>query len=175
MRHKGMLATVACVAAALVATAVAHAGGGKERVVVDSFVGDYAFAIDCGEFGPYAFENEVAGSGRERVTDVYDENGALLQTVVHFVFRETETNSVSGKTLPLEGAGQVVLDWGTNTRTLTGAVAVGTEPGEGIYVQDTGRITFTLDTREALFVAGPHEGFFAGGIDAVVCPALAEG
>ena len=30
----------------------------------------------------------------------------------------------------------------------------------------------TLDTYEAFFVAGPHEAFFSGGIDPVVCAAL---
>ena len=31
----------------------------------------------------------------------------------------------------------------------------------------------TLDTHEPLFVAGPYEAFFAGGIDYPVCAALA--
>jgi hypothetical protein len=31
-----------------------------------------------------------------------------------------------------------------------------------------------FDTRDPLFVAGPHEGFFAG-VDNLVCAALAEG
>jgi hypothetical protein len=39
-------------------------------------------------------------------------------------------------------------------------------------VQDTGKISMTLDTFEAFFVAGPHEAFFSGGIDPVVCAAL---
>jgi hypothetical protein len=33
----------------------------------------------------------------------------------------------------------------------------------------------TLDTCVAQFFAGPHEAFFAGGIDNLVCVALAEG
>lgn len=66
-----------------------------------------------------------------------------------------------------------VLDWASHTRTLSGNVALGTKPGGGTYIQETGRITMTLDTREALFVAGTHEAFVAGGIDVPVCAALA--
>jgi hypothetical protein len=33
----------------------------------------------------------------------------------------------------------------------------------------------TLDARVAQFVAGPHEAFFGGGIEAVLCKALADG
>jgi hypothetical protein len=172
MRKARKLVAVLGAAAMLVPAGMASAGG-KERVLVESFTESYAFAVDCGDFGPYAFENEVEGSARVRVTDVLDRDGALLQTVFHIVLKETDTNSVSGKSLPLRTAVHEVWDYASNTRTLTGAVFLGTEPGAGTYVQDTGRITMTLDTREAQFVAGPHEAFFGGGIDPVVCEALA--
>ena len=64
-------------------------------------------------------------------------------------------------------------DYASNTRTITGAVFVGNSPG-GKWVQDTGRITMTLDTRIASFVAGPHEAFFATGGSILACAALAE-
>jgi hypothetical protein len=172
MRKGWKLAAALWVAAMFVPAGVAGANG-KERVLVESFTESYAFAVDCGDFGPYAFESEVEGSVRVRVTDVLDRNGALLQTVFHIFLKETDTNSVSGKSLPLRTALHEVWDYASNTRTLSGAVFVGTEPGAGTYVQDTGRITLTLDTREAQFVAGPHEAFFGGGVDPIVCAALA--
>ena len=100
-------------------------------------------------------------------------DGELLQTDLPHRLQETDTNSVSGKSLRLHGAANEVWDYASNTRTITGAVFVGNSPG-GKWVQDTGRITMTLDTRIALFVAGPHEAFFAGGVDLLACPALAE-
>jgi len=68
-----------------------------------------------------------------------------------------------------------VWDYASNTRTLTGAVFMGMRPGKGTYIQDAGRITLTLDTRIAQFVAGKHEAYFGGGVDYAVCRALAAG
>ena len=42
-------------------------------------------------------------------------------------------------------------------------------------IQDAGRITLTLDTRIAQFVAGKHEAYFGSGVDYAVCRALAAG
>jgi hypothetical protein len=162
--------------ALLAATGVAGASNGKQRVVVERLVEEYSFvAVDCGDFGPYAFSIEVEGRLRVSVVDVLADDGSLLQTVFHFVLDETDTNSVSGKNLPLHGVKNEVWDYGSNTVTGTGGVYIGTEPGQGTYVQDTGRIVMTLDTRIAQFVAGPHEAFFGGGIEAVLCAALADG
>ena len=170
MRH-GLVAMAALVAAFAVA-GVAGAEG-NSRVVVESFSESYAFSADCADFGPYAFEIEVEGSVKVRVTDVIAPDGELVQTLIHVVFRETNTNSVSGRSLPLHQAANEVWDYASNTRTITGAVFVGNSPG-GKWVQDTGRITMTLDTRIASFVAGPHEAFFGGGLDVVACSALAR-
>jgi len=68
-----------------------------------------------------------------------------------------------------------VWDYASNTRTLTGAVFMGMRPGKGTYIQDAGRITLTLDTRIAQFVAGKHEAYFGSGVDYAVCRALAAG
>jgi hypothetical protein len=43
----------------------------------------------------------------------------------------------------------------------------------GRLFHDAGLIRMTLDTHELLFVAGPHEVFFGGGIDPLTCAALA--
>ena len=158
---------------ALVLAASAGASNGKTRVVVDRSTSGYADSVDCSEFGPYDFENHFGGTQRVSVTDVYGDDGTLLQTVFHIQLDETETNSKTGATLPLKGRLHEVWDYASNTRTLTGIVYMGNVPGGGTYTQDTGRITMTRDTREVLFLAGPHEAFFAGGIDYPVCAALA--
>lgn len=169
---KSTLATIVLVAVALVASGIAGASNGKERVVFEAFTDSYAGSVDCADYG-FAFEVEYAGDVKVRVTDALSKDGEPLQTIIHVVFRETDTNSVSGRSLPLHQAANEVWDYASNTRTITGAVFVGNSPG-GKWVQDTGRITMTLDTRIASFVAGPHEAFFGGGLDAVACAALAN-
>ncbi len=144
------------------------AAAAKQRVVVDRFSEDYAFAIDCGDFGPYGFDNEVVGHQRVAVTDVLAADGTLLQTVLNIGLTETDANSVTGETLRLKGAVHEVWDYAANTRTISGKVWSGTVPGEGAVIHDVGRIRMTLDTNEVLFVAGPHSVFFSGGIDPVV-------
>lgn len=170
MRHA--YTALAVFVAALAVVGVASASEGKSRIVVASFSESYAFSADCAELGPYAFEIDVVGDVKVRVTDVVAADGELLQTVIHVVFTETDTNSVSGKSLPLHQAANEVWDYASNTRTISGAVFVGNSPA-GKWVQDTGRITMTLDTRIASFVAGPHEAFFGGGLDVIACGALA--
>lgn len=158
----------AAIAASLILAGPAAAASRTERVVVDRFSDTYDLAIDCSEFGPYAFDNLVVGRERVRVTEV-SADGELLQTVFSMTIHETDTNSVTGKVLPLHGTVHEVWDYAENTRTMDGVVWMGNAPGEGSVVQETGRIVMTLDTHEAFFVAGPHPAFFKGGIDPAVC------
>lgn len=167
--RKRIAAAVAIGALGLAGSAAAAA---KQRVVVDRFTDTYADAVDCSEYGPYDFFNEFSGREKVTVTDVLDGEGELLQTVFHLVLQETQTNSVSGGTLALKGAVHEVWDYEANTRTLYGKVWLGTAPGGGTYVQDTGKIVLALDTGEPLAVAGPHEAYFEG-LDNLVCEALA--
>lgn len=170
-----MLKTMAVAAAAgTFALAGSADAAGTKRVVVERSVQSYDFRVDCSRFGPHAFDNVVQGTQRAQVTDIVASDGTVLQTVIHLTFIETDTNSVTGTSLGLKAAVREVLDYSTNTRTMTGNVALGTRPGGGTYIQETGRIIMTLDTYEVSFVAGPHDAFFAGGIDPTVCSALAK-
>ena len=164
----------AALAASLILAGPAVAAPRTERVVVDRFSDTYDFAVDCAEFGPYAFDNHVAGRERVRVTEVRELGGQLLQTIFSITIRETDTNAVTGKTLPLHGTVHEVWDYAANTRELDGVVWMGNAPGEGTVLQDSGQMIMTLDTHEALVVHGPHDVFFEGGIDPVVCGWLAQ-
>lgn len=169
-RHS--LATTLATLCVLASGAPAEAAG-KTRTVVEQFSDTYELTIDCEPFGPYDFDVLVSGREYVTVTEVAAADGTVLQTVVHARFVETNTNSRSGVSLPLKRSAREVWDWGAGVRTITGAVLVGTQHGNGTWVQDTGRITLTIDTDEPVFVAGPHEVFFGGGIDAIGCAALA--
>jgi hypothetical protein len=163
------------VTAVLVATGAATASNGKQRVVVERFVEEFSFVpVDCGDLGPYDFSIRAEGTFRATITDVFGADGTLLQTVLHLQLDETDTNTVSGKSLPLHGAIHEVWDYASNTRTQSGVVFIGTTPGVGTYIQETGRISMTLDTHDVLFLAGPHPAFFEGGIDPAMCAALAD-
>ena len=170
MRRLSIAATAACT----LGLAASAQAAGTQRVVVDRFTEQFEFRVDCSDFGPYNFSNLVAGRQKVTVTEVRDGSGELLQTVFHINVQETETNSETGASLPLKTAIHEIWDYRTNTRTVNGKVFLGTQRGGGTYTHDTGRIVMTLDTREASFVAGPHEAFFGGGIDVPVCAALAD-
>ena len=161
----------------LATAAVAGASNGKQRIVVDRLVDEYSalVVVECADVGPYDFSIEATGTFCASVVDVVADDGSLLQTVFHLSLDETETNSVSGRSLPLHGVVHEVWDYAANTRTVSGVAYIGTERGQGTFMQDAGRITMSLDTHVAEFVAGPHEVFFGGGIDAVLCAALAGG
>ncbi len=158
----------------LAVTGVASASEGRNRVLVERFEDVAAFTVDCAEFGPYPFENLIVGVERGIVTDVYDREGALRQTEIQVHLDETDTNAVTGRSLSLTANARVVFDWIANVRALTGVLWMG-KTSDGMAFQDTGRLVTTLDTREHVFVAGPHEVFLGEGIDAMVCAALAEG
>ena len=160
----------AIVSVVLAFAGVAEAATGTERVR-DRFGGPYAFANPCAPHG-YAFDVLIDGSDRWSITDVFDADGNLLRTVFHISFTETNTNSVTGKTLALHVRAYDVWDYTTNTRTAT-VNTIGRTP-DGKAFQDTGRVVMTLDTREPSFVAGPKDVFFGGGLDKVVCDALAS-
>jgi hypothetical protein len=164
-----MIRGLAIVSAALAFAGAAEAAAGTERVR-DRFGGSYAFANPCAPFG-YAFDVLIDGNDRWSITDVFDADGTLLRTEFHFSFTETNTNSLTGKTLSLRVQFYDVWDYVTNTRTVSSATIARTADGKEF--QDTGRIVMTLDTHEPSFVAGPHEVFFGGGLDKVVCEALA--
>ena len=170
--RKLSLATAAAALCVFGTGASAEAAGTK-RIVVEQFSQTYELAVDCRPFGPYDFDVLVSGREHVTVTDVVADDGSVLQTVVRYRFTETDTNSESGATVPLKRSVHEVWNWGEGTRTVTGAVLIGTQPGGGTWVQDTGLITLTIDTDEPVVVAGPHEAFFGGGLDLIGCVALA--
>lgn len=164
------LAAVVCM---LVLGGSAHAGR-TERVVVAQFAAvPYDLVTDCSQYGAYDFDIAISGVQRGRITNVYAADGTLLRTIIQSGFVETGTNTETQLSVALRGSARDIIDHTTNTRTLSGNVAIGTQPGAGTYFQETGRITIDLATREALFVAGRHDALVAGGFDAALCAAHA--
>ncbi len=141
--------------------------------MVDRFTQSYEDSVDCADVGPYQFEVLFAGRERIEVTEVIAADGTLLQTVLQPRHQRDRRQLRHGRERPAEGSGPRGLGLRVqHPHDLRQGVARH-HPGEGKAFQDTGLITMTLDTHEALSVAGPHEVFFGGGLDAMVCAWLA--
>jgi hypothetical protein len=130
----------------------------------------YEFSVDCNLYG-FAFSNEVKGEESLWVETFYDADGNPVKVVVHDGFIETDTNSVTGKTLAFSQTWVNTFDLVAGTRTVVGKAFLMTDPGEGAVIQDTGRVVF--DTPDhVLFEAGQHAPLH-GDLDQLACTALA--
>jgi hypothetical protein len=166
---------IAAVALITAVPAAPAAAADTSRTVVADFTESYAFVADCSDFGDYAFSVAAVGEQHVRLMTVTDAEGTLLQTVVHSSFSETDTNSVTLASLPLAGTMHELIDHVSGTRTVRGNIARGTQPGEGTYFQESGRIVFFGRAGTVLSAAGRHDAVALGGIDASMCAALAPG
>ena len=176
MTRSSRIAGGAAVALALAGATVAApaSGAGTTRTVVADFSEPYGFAVACAQFGDYAFDLTVQGEQQVRITTVTSAGGTLLRTVTHSSFSETDTNSISGASLPLAGTMNDIVDHEGGTRTVRGDIARGTQPGQGTYFKESGQIVFDGGVGSVVFAAGRHDAIAFGGINASLCAALAE-
>jgi hypothetical protein len=105
------------------------------------------------------------------VETFYGTDGNPVKVVVHGGFIETDTNSVTGKTLPFSQTWVNTYDLVAGTRTVVGKAFAMTDPGKGIVIQDTGRVVFDAPEHTS-FEAGQHEPLH-GDLDEFACSALA--
>jgi hypothetical protein len=160
--------TIVALAAGLVAAAPA---GATPPTREDLGTNPYEFSVDCSPYG-FNFSNIVQGEESLWIETFYDAAGNPIKVVVHDGFTETDTNSVTGKTLPFSQTWINTYDLVTGTRTVVGKEFVMTDPGEGIVIQDTGRNVFDYP-HHVTFDAGIHEVLY-GDIDQLACSALAN-
>jgi hypothetical protein len=90
------------------------------------------------------------------VETFYDADGNPVKVVVHDGFTETDTNSVTGKTLPFTQTWVNTFDPVAGTRTVVGKAFVMTDPGKGAVIHDAGRVVFDAPFHVS-FEAG-HQG-----------------
>ena len=163
----GVIAT-----AALVGTGSAGAGT-PTRENLGLF--PYEFSVDCGPYG-FDFSIEVEGQESVWVETFYGANGEAMRIVVHSSFRETDTNTVSGKALHFRGRIIRTYDLAAGTRTDVGTMFLMTDPGSGVVIQDVGRVVFDAPFHVS-FEAGHHEVLHGGAgshLDELACTALAS-
>jgi hypothetical protein len=163
--------TFAVVATALTAALAVAAPARATTPTRDSRVSiPYSFTIDCSRYG-FDFTNVVQGVETLFVETFYDKDGDAVKLVLHDGFIETDTNSATGKTLPFSQTWVNTFDLLTGTRTIVGKALLMTDPGNGIVIQDTGRVVFDAPEHTA-FEAGQH-GPLHGDLDEFACSALA--
>jgi hypothetical protein len=123
------------------------------------------------------FEIDLETTGTVDGTVFFDDGGEVIKVIVRTRAKDIFTNSVTGKTLVNRGVFQQVFTRidGTDefTHSLVGFRFMGTSPGEGVVLQDVGRIEYSPDEEEILFIAGHHFDV-PGGPDfgALLCAAL---
>jgi hypothetical protein len=159
-------------AAALVATGSAGAGTPARE---DLGLFPYGFSVDC---EPYGFDFGIDVEGQESVVveTFYGASGEPIRIVIHSSFRETDTNTMSGKSLPFRGRMIRTFDLAAGTRTDVGTMFLMTDPGSGIVIQDVGRVAFDASFHVS-FEAGRHEVLHGGAgshLDELACTALAS-
>ena len=162
-RRVAQLALSATIAA-LAAATPAFGRGPQRDHVQQTFEG----VIDCGTFQDTYVDEETGD-----LSWFFDADGKLVRFVVHVSQYSTDVNSVTGLTLHERNHHTSTFDFATDEITLAGAIVHATLPGEGVVIQDVGRLRFSVSADGALdftFVAGPHDALIG---DRTVCDALA--
>jgi hypothetical protein len=123
------------------------------------------------------FEIGLETTGTFDVTVFFDEAGEVVKVLTQTRATDIFTNSVTGKTLTNRGVFQEIFtridDTDDFTHVLVGFRFMGTSPGEGLILQDVGRIVYSPNEEEILFLAGQHKVSEGVDFEAVLCAALA--
>lgn len=163
------VALVVAAAALTVTLAIASAAQATPPTRDDIGSIPYSFTVDCSPYG-FDFANIVQGVESLWIETFYDADGNPVKVVVHDGFIETDTNSVTGKTLGLSQKWVNTFELVAGTRTVVGKAFVMTDPGKGIVIQDTGRVVFDAPEHTS-FEAGQHKPLH-GDLDQLACIAL---
>ncbi len=169
MRRRFLLVALAAVAA--IATAGA-ASAAKPRAVEkkNTFTRVFSGLEDCLAYG-YDFTFSAEFTVTRTVREFYNAQGDLVREVRHIRFVGSETNDVTGKSLPVNGVRVITLNFVRGTFTETGVLRHVTVPGSGIVLHESGRIVTGLEDESVIFRAGPHQ-LFEGEL-AAYCAELA--
>ena len=119
----------------------------------------FSDAEDCG-----AFQNLTEGAAKIRFITFFDRGGTPIRLDILVNFDVTHTNSVTGTTLPDDGAGLNRFDLVTGQFTFTGKRFVVTEQGRGLLFAGTGRIVID-ENGELVFSAGHDDDLVQGDPD----------
>lgn len=120
------------------------------ETVIDREVVQEVLVIDCGDY--LLQEDRIL----DILTVAFIEGGALVALQLHVHGKVVRTNLDTGATSTEHPSVSVFVDFVEGTETDTGAVFNVVIQGEGIIIQDVGRVTFSF-MDGIIFEAGPHE------------------
>ena len=150
------------IAIALVATALlAGSVGATTRVVIEqNSVAPLHFeGLDACE-ADYGFTYTGDYTRTRSITEYWD-GAILVRTVTQIHFDGIETNDLDpSRSLRASGERRIVDDWLAGTWSETGTLRHVTAQGEGIVLQQTGRMVSNIEDNEILTVNGPHQFLF---------------
>ncbi len=121
------------------------------RPVMNRFVFEEVVEIDCGD---YTLREDRTLNFVELV--FFDREGDLSAVQLHIHGTVVRTNLATGESSVEQPAVAVFIDFERGTETTVGAVFNVVIKGEGIVIQDTGRLVFSF-IEGLIFEAGPHE------------------
>jgi hypothetical protein len=111
-------------------------------------------------------------------TVYFDQAGEIVKVLVRSRATDVFTNSVTGKTVTNRGVFNELFTRieGTDdfTHALVGYRFMANSPGEGVVLQDVGRILYSPDEQQILFLAGQHHVPDGPEGEAAFCAALAQ-
>jgi hypothetical protein len=154
------------VAPLLVSAALAAPASADQRDVF-TFADPFDGSAQCD-----GFVNNWEGHDRGKVTN-FSRDGVLYRQVGHIHAIETDTNSVTGKSVVIRTnitiVGDLTPDGELTAHKISGQFNVGNSPAQGIVIHDAGTVSFDADGMITL-IHGIHD-VFDNGEDAF-CAAL---
>ena len=156
-----MLAAVMVFTSVYFASATVAEARAPDMTVVN---GSFSDVMHCG-----AFNDVFHGTFRSREKTFYDSMGDQVRFQDSVSQFETDTNSVTGKTITVRGHYTAVTDFASGTTSFNGAVLIATAPGQGIVVHDSGKAVFDANGN-VIKEAGPHQSIDTNG--QIFCTAL---
>jgi hypothetical protein len=167
-----VLGFVAALAIAAIAAPATSAAANREVAEKGSVATLHFTGLDACLGQGYSFTYTGDYVRTRTITLWFDAAGTLVKEVLIIHFDGTETNdSDPMKSLTVNGERRLVFDYVAGTFTETGALRHVTARGEGIVLQQVGRVVNTIDFSANLFTGGPHD-MDVGNWDAF-CAALA--
>lgn len=151
------MALVGALVAAAVGAPAALAAGQREVAEQRSVASLHFEGLDAclAEYG-FTYTGDYV---RTRTTTLwYGTAGELVKEVLVIHFDGTETNDLDAtKSLTVNGERRLVFDYVAGTFTETGALRHVTAKGDGIVLQQVGKVVRAIDFSADLFVGGPHD------------------
>jgi hypothetical protein len=150
----------------LVSAALAAPASADQREVIH-FADPFDGSAQCD-----GFVDNWEGHDRGTITN-FSRNGVLYRQVGHIHSIETDTNSVTGKSVVIRTnitvTGDLTPDGELTAHTISGEFNVGNSPGQGIVIHDAGTVSFDADGMITA-IHGIHDTFDIG--EDAFCAAL---